>query len=127
MIACPPGTCPAELAGLPCPGATRATDAYCRMALAGHGDRVADEARRLAGAAADPAIMPGAYPAAPPDHAAIMPGAYPEKSPAERVRACPHRRPIGCACLGDHACSLYQIPATAAECLACVADGDPPA
>ena len=42
---------------------------------------------------------------------------------ADLVRACEHRKPIGCACRGDYACGLYQIPATWAECLACVAEG----
>ena len=121
MVACPTGTCPAELAGFPCPGATRATDAYCRMALAGHGDRIADEARRLAGQAsiptAEPAVMPGILGPTPAEPGAAM---------ARSIRECRHRRPVGCACLGIYACVHYEVPATTGECLACVADGGPP-
>ena len=113
-VACPAGTCPAELAGFPCPGATRATDAYCRMALAGHGDRIADEARRLAGA---PSVASPAAPA-PVELPAVI-----ESAAARSIRECEHRKPIGCACRGDYACALYQIPATWAECLGCVGAG----
>ena len=44
-------------------------------------------------------------------------------TPADLVLICEHRKPIGCACRGDYACALYQIPATWAECLGCVGAG----
>ena len=116
-VACPAGTCPAELAGFPCPGATRATDAYCRMALAGHGDRIADEARRLAGA---PSVALPSTPA-PVELSPVI-----ESAAVKLIRECEHRKPVGCPCLGIYSCIYYEVPAVAGECLACVADGGPP-